>query len=91
MTGIDRGSATTLAMERVNALAREAGIEFQLLNDATVEIARGWVFFYNSAEYIRTGRQGSALAGNGPILVTREGGIHHLPTAVPWEDNVDKV
>jgi hypothetical protein len=88
MALINRESAITLARQRVDELARAAGEEFEILLDSTKETKQGWVFFFNTADFVRTQSTGSALAGNGPILVTREGAIHELPSAIPWEDAV---
>ena len=44
------------------------------------------VFSFNTVEYIRTGDPASALAGNGPILVTRNGDVRQLPSGVPMGD-----
>ena len=91
MTKYDRESASHIARLRINQLASEAGDKFELLLDATVEIESGWVFFFNTVDFVRTRNPSSALAGNGPILVTREGVIHELPSATPWEEAVVKI
>jgi hypothetical protein len=41
---------------------------------------------HNSADFVRTRNPMDSLAGNGPILVLRDGSVVHLPSAVPWED-----
>ena len=38
------------------------------------ETESGWVFYYESKEFVETGRIGSALAGNLPIMINRETG-----------------
>ncbi len=87
MPGLNRESATLLARGRIDLLAQAAGDEFEMLLDFTREIEQGWVFFYNTADFVRTQNSVSALAGNGPILVTREGVVHELPSAITWEDS----
>ncbi len=84
-------SAVSLARDRVDRFAQEAGYQFEILLDSTREIEQGWVFFYNTADFVRTKDPKFALAGNGPILVTREGTIHELPSAIPWEDAVKRL
>lgn len=91
MTCLNREFASLLARRRIDQLAQAAGDEFAILSDATKEIDQGWVFFFNTADYVRTRNPASALAGNGPILVTREGVIHELPSAIPWEDAVKQI
>ena len=60
-----------------------SGDEFRLNGHETIE-AKGWVFFYHSKEFIESGNFSSALAGNGPIFVDRNGVLKILPTAVRW-------
>jgi hypothetical protein len=55
-----------------------------VLDDATQEFELGWVFFYQSAEFIRTGNPSSMLAGNAPVLVNRfSGEVVSTGTALP--------
>ena len=85
MISFDRAKA--LAKERVAALAATNGDEF-VLEDRTVEVHEGWVFFYNSRAFIQTRNPIFGLAGNGPILVDRQGTVRHLPSGVPWRDEI---
>jgi Immunity protein 35 len=80
--------AKELAEETVAALGAARGDEFALICDKTIEVSGGWVFFYNSREFIETGNPISALAGNGPIFVDRGGAIHHLASAVASEEAI---
>lgn len=91
MPSLNRESAIALARARIDQLAQAVGDQFEILPDFTKEIEQGWVFFYNTADFVRTRNPASALAGNGPILVTREGVIHELPSAIPWEDVVKRI
>ncbi|MBD1548710.1 YrhB domain-containing protein [Roseibium aggregatum] len=91
MTAINRDAATDLARKEIDQLAEKIGMAVEIYSEETREIAQGWVFFYNSEEYMRTGNYRFQLAGNGPILVMREGKIHYLPTAIPWEDAVSQL
>ncbi|MFI1441614.1 YrhB domain-containing protein [Streptomyces fructofermentans] len=55
------------------------------------EHAVGWLVFWNSAEYVRTGDLRDNLVGGGPYLVDRyDGSIHHIPVttwmAVDWAE-----
>lgn len=91
MHSLNRELAISLARERIDQLAQAAGDEFEILSDATREIEQGWLFFFNTMDFVRTRNPLSALAGNGPILVTREGVVHELPSAIPWEDAVKQI
>jgi hypothetical protein len=77
--------AKNIAEEIVNKLAVSNDDEFALIDDETTEIAEGWLFFYNSRDFIETGNPGSCLVGNGPIFVNREGVVRRLPSAVSWQ------
>jgi hypothetical protein len=77
--------AKVLAEREVDAIAAAVGDDFVVIHDETVEIAEGWVFFYNSREFVETGDFRDALAGNGPIFVDRDGLVKRLPTAIRRE------
>ncbi|MDR0634744.1 MAG: YrhB family protein [Azoarcus sp.] len=91
MARFDCESATLLALDKIDQLARAAGDEFGILADFTREVEQGWVFFFNTADFVRTRNPVFALAGNGPILVTHEGDVFELPSAIPWEDAVKQI
>jgi len=62
-----------------------------MLSGQRVEVDEGWVFFYNTREFVETGNLSSQLAGNGPIFIDCDGRIHALPTSVPWEVALQKL
>ncbi|WP_213742641.1 YrhB domain-containing protein [Bradyrhizobium sp. dw_411] len=80
--------AKTLAEEAVAALAAANEAEFVLIHEATVEIKEGWIFFYNSREFVETGAFSASLLGNGPIFIDRGGVLRWLPTAGPWQEAI---
>jgi Immunity protein 35 len=80
--------ARAAADEIVRSLERSTGVELALSESKTVEIEAGWVFFYNSREFLRTGNPISGLAGNGPIFVDRQGHVQTLPSSVPWQEAI---
>ena len=88
---IGRVQAVELAKAKVAELERGAGCALELMNDKTKEIDRGWIFFFNSVEFLRTGNNSFRLAGNGPIFVSRLGSVHELPSRVPWEQSIDSI
>jgi hypothetical protein len=90
MTTINAATAMRLAQETIAQLALSANDQFEILVDETREVEQGWVYFFNTADFIRTRNPVYALAGNGPIFVSREGKVQQLPTAIPWEDSLKK-
>ena len=85
---ITRDQAETLVGELVTARGVAAGDEFVVMQEKTVETHSGWVFFYNTVEFVETGDPIAALAGNGPIFVSTSGEMTDLPTATPWQEAI---
>lgn len=82
--------------ERYLADARPAGDIPVILHDASVqEVADGWVFYYDSEQFIRTGEPKAALLGNVPLLVDRHTGhVRTLPFSLatcPAEEVEEKL
>jgi hypothetical protein len=48
--------------------------ELVLVEDEIIEKTYGWVFFYTSAEYLKSRDITDAVAGNAPFLVERDAG-----------------
>lgn len=82
---ISSDQARFLAHKAVLALGAANNDNFAIMDDKTVETHSGWMFFYNTQEFIDTGDPTCALAGNGPILVQRSGEIIELPSSAQWE------
>ncbi|TQF73044.1 hypothetical protein FLM44_03175 [Pseudoalteromonas luteoviolacea] len=58
------------------------GIEVGLLTDETIEKDWGWVFFYQSIDFIKSGDFLDMLGGNAPIMINkRTGELIHTGTA----------
>ena len=73
----DFGSALPSANERTT---------HQLVIARVDEYDIGWVFFYNSKEYVETGNFLYALAGNGPLIVDRvDGKLYATGSGQPVE------
>jgi hypothetical protein len=85
---ITRDTATALAREEIERLQCDAGCALSMRPELTTETANGWVFFYNSEEFISTRVPSTALAGNGPIFVNPDGEVHLLGTHLSWEEQV---
>lgn len=81
--------AQTQVEDYLKELETSVGEELCVLPDETVECSSGWVFFFNSKKFIRTGDPKYGLAGNGPLLVNKNtGDIVQLGTAYPVEDYI---
>lgn len=62
-----------------------------VLDDCTIEKQWGWVFFYQSSEYLETGDFSSQLAGNAPFIVNKyTGELIATGTALPIEDYINE-
>lgn len=56
------------------------------LEEETMEFEFGWVFFYQTKEFIETKNILHALGGNAPIIINKhDGGMHFTGTAYPVE------
>jgi len=63
----------------------------ELILEDTIEDDFGWVFFYNSKEYLDTGNILFMLAGNAPIIVDKfDGSVHETGTAEPIEVYIEQ-
>jgi hypothetical protein len=61
----------------------EPDLVLEILESATLGKEWGWVFFYDSAEHIRTGDDNDAIAGNAPFIVNRDSG-ELVVTGTAW-------
>jgi len=43
----------------------------------------GWVFYYQSKEYLASGDEAAQLVGNAPLIVDFTGRVHETGTAYP--------
>ena len=56
--------------------------EYIIVEDQVAEMSWGWIFIYNSRQFIETGDDQYHLMGNAPIFINRETGqIRHTGTA----------
>ena len=62
-----------------------------ILDDETIKKSWGWVFFYQSSEFLRTGVTSDALAGNAPYIVHKHSGeLVETGTAYPIEYYIEQ-
>lgn len=80
---IDWAGAREAARQAVAAIGEREGFT-AVLNDAeTLESAFGWLFYYESPEFLQTGEAKSKLIGNAPLVVERESG-RVFETGTEW-------
>lgn len=85
MAILSQEQALALAKAHVDEIADSVGDKFDVAVEKIIESDFGWIFFYNSKEFIETGNPISSLVGNGPIFVKHDGTVHDLPSATGWE------
>lgn len=75
---IDQGVAYRIAENYISIMQTRMGMTLTLLEEYTRKEEFGWVFFYESAEYLRTGNWMAQLAGNAPFIVDSENGAIYV-------------
>lgn len=77
-------TAEMIANQHITELQKNTGAPLQITK--IQEELFGWVFFYESKEYLNTGNLSSMLAGNAPFIIDNQAGeICTLGTAHPAE------
>jgi hypothetical protein len=76
--------AQIIAQRYLGDLQVEIGVPLTIVKIR--EESFGWVYFYQSSEYMETENFSSMLAGNAPFIIDRERpGVHVLGTAHPTD------
>lgn len=88
---IDFQKAQAQATQKMRDIAGSAANEFAIQHEHTKKTKSGWVFFYNTIQYIETRDPMYMLAGNGPIFVSKEGELAVLPSSKPWQEFVEEL
>jgi len=89
LTTLTRQDGDRLALSYLAELEQKVGQSLELLQADTLEQAFGWVYFYNSSEYLKTGDFRRMLAGNAPFFVNKNSGeIFVTGTAKPIEEYI---
>ena len=79
-----------ITIDEAREIARAALNEGLELHDEPIATRNyGWVFGYQSVAFTRTGQLGDMLAGNAPFLVTTDGRLLELGTALGVEHYLD--
>ena len=88
---LTREEAKELVYARINAHDphTDRSVELAIIDDETIEKEYGWVFFYQTKEYLKTGNIIDALAGNAPYIVNKyTGELIETGTANPVEEYI---
>lgn len=85
---IDLNKAREIALGYLKALESEVGQELSIASYEQADAERGWIFFYNTSAYLGGGNISHALAGNGPLLIDREGQLVALSSSGNWSDEI---
>lgn len=74
--------ALSLVKDKLAKLEDDSKIKLGILTDETIVFEYGWMFFYQSEEYILTGDESKLVGGNAPFIVDKyDGSIHETGTA----------
>jgi Immunity protein 35 len=78
----------TISNDQAKFIANTYLDNLQETNGVSIQITKiqeesfGWVFFYQSQEYLKTGSLSSMLAGNAPFIIdNKDGKVQVLGTA----------
>jgi hypothetical protein len=74
---VDLDRARELAVHELER-HQSPGLDLVILDDATEEVTEGWFFFWDSRKHQATGSVKDALAGGGPIFVSRSDASTHM-------------
>jgi len=91
MSSIQFNEAEALANLKLKELEKVSGYDLVIINKGTRHLDGGWIFFYNTREFVETGEIESALGGNGPLFVTKDGSLFELRTDLPWSEAVKQI
>src|SRR5262249_16701370 len=85
---IDRQEAETLLRHYLDTRIGSR-IEVVVLSDRTIEKDYGWIFRFQSKDYLE-GKTKHILIGNGPVLVEKSGKIIPFPTAISLDESIKR-
>ena len=60
-----------LALNHLHEIEKKSNVELALLEAETIAFKYGWVFFYQSKEFVLTGNMDFLVGGNAPIIVDK--------------------
>lgn len=82
--------AKAKARNALNQIEGESGIALTFLEENTLSFEYGWVFFYQSKEFVETQNPGMMIGGNAPILVDKyDGNVFFTGTRKDIEEYIE--
>ena len=79
---VSKTEARELARKYVSSMEMKTGLELVIKDNETIEKSFGWVFFYDSKDFVETKDPKFIIAGNAPIIIDRKSGaIYETGTA----------
>jgi len=88
MTSIE--DALKLVEEYLRRKYSHKPYELIVMRSLTREEDFGWVFFFNTRQFVQSGDMNFALGGNAPLIVDRESGeLHVTGTAHPVDHYIE--
>jgi hypothetical protein len=75
---INLEQAKELAIKQLLEIEGKSNIKLSLFEDEVLIFEYGWVFFYQSEEFVRTGNLNALVGGNAPILIDKTDGTAHV-------------
>ena len=60
-------------------------VQVTIVDSATIEKSYGWLFFYQSEEFVRAGDPRRMIVGNGPVVVNKFSGEIRSFGSSGWE------
>jgi hypothetical protein len=70
--------ARELAIAKVKDFENKSTVALALMDDATIEFEYGWMFFYQSEKYVKTGDVKALVGGNAPLIVDKFNSTVHV-------------
>lgn len=67
-------AAKDSVLKKINEL-NSGNDQCVILDEQTIRVQDGWIFFYQSSKFLQTGEISHALVGNIPIFVDQETGL----------------
>jgi hypothetical protein len=66
--------AKKVALIKLEDIEKSSNVKLSLLESETIAFDYGWVFFYQSDEFVKTGNTSKLVGGNAPIIVDKYDG-----------------
>ena len=88
MRAISYSAARQAAINEIKMISAETVGALAMVDSPPRPVGSGWIFTYNTLDYLRTVDALQSLAGNGPLYVYADGTVQRLTSGVPIEDAV---